>query len=95
MTKIKGDSGESVGWVRGRKPNDEETREIYTAWMDGNNAILDALISCLCQAADRGDSNSLVLWLMTLRGLVKDIDYFLSSVAGEPVATKHSDQSGS
>lgn len=68
MIKIKGNS---VGWVMGRQPNAAEAREIYTAWMDDSNSTLDALINILRQAADSGDSNSLFLWLMTLRGLAK------------------------
>jgi hypothetical protein len=82
-----------VGWIIDRKQDGDQTEaeEIAGAWIADNGAALDLLHQTLRAAAERGDGDSLGLWLTTLRGLAQEIEKILTAapVAVVVDAAKH------
>jgi hypothetical protein len=82
--------GGPVAWVIKQEGNQTEAEEIAGAWITDNGATLDMLHGTLRAAAERGDGDSLCLWLSVLRGLAAEVEKILTAAPVVVVPdTKH------
>jgi hypothetical protein len=83
--------GGPVGWIIDREDqgNQTEAEEIAGEWVTNNGAALDLLHQTLRAAAERGDGDSLGLWLTTLRGLAAEVERILTAAPVAVDASKH------